>query len=455
MRSSSLVFTGLCGLLVACTGSGPVPPNDGGAGGGGGGVSDGGGGTGGGSSDAGLALKSACTVLNSRRCEYLSRCALISATVPAVRDCLAWLQATSCGPTKWQARVEPPLGTLRYDPLAAQLCAEGWASRACSDYGTEPSACNRFLLPNAFNAQACYDGYLECTESNQACRGAACPRSCQPLGASGEVCRDTVDCKKGLYCRLTNPATGVGACTSPGLLNALCDVDQPCGAALVCSGGKCASPPVSGQPCLGATCDVLSWCHSTPDGGACEDRKDAGVSCTDDVQCQSSLLCEVLSNQCVRQQLTQTGAPCGLRQSCPIATVCLGATATALGQCQAPRPAGESCVSSNDCQSHLACVSLDGGLVLGCGPRQLAGQRCTEDRDCQLLSVCRQQTCARLPATGESCAATQACVFGPCVSSDAGTICSEPFGPGALCAKDSDCSSARCVTGKCLPSCTP
>ena len=349
------------------------------------------------------------------------------------------------------------VATLRYDPVAAQLCAEGWASRACSDYGTEPSACDRFLLPNAFNKQACYDGYLECAEANQVCRATSCPRSCQLLGATGEVCRDTTDCKKGLYCRYTvnTPATGVGNCTAPGVMNALCDVDQPCGAGLTCSGGKCVIPPTTGQPCLGSTCDDGSWCHSGPDGGGCEDRKDGGTSCTDDVQCQATLLCEVLSNQCVPRLLTQTGSVCGLRQSCPLATVCRAATVTQLGQCQPPLPAGDNCVSSNDCQSNLACVSLDGGLALGCGARQAAGQHCTEDRDCQLLSVCRQQTCVRLPATGDSCTNTQACLFGPCVVADGGFVCAEPFGPGALCTKNADCSSARCVTGKCLPSCTP
>src|SRR5689334_15657660 len=48
--------------------------------------------------DAGLPLKSACAVLNTTRCEYLQRCGLISPSNSAMRDCLAWQQATSCGP---------------------------------------------------------------------------------------------------------------------------------------------------------------------------------------------------------------------------------------------------------------------------------------------------------------------------------------------------------------------
>ena len=81
--------------------------------------------------------------------------------------------------------------------------------------------------------------------------------------------------------------------------------------------------------------------------------------------------------------------------------------------------------------------------------------RCTENRDCQLLSICRAQTCVRLPTTSDSCAKAQSCLFGPCVATDAGPLCTEPFGPGVVCTRDADCSSSRCVTGKCLPSCAP
>ncbi len=418
----------------ASTDAGPI---DGGAGGGG-------------QSDGGLPLKSACTVLNARRCEYLQRCGLISTA--AVRDCLAWQQATSCGPSKWQARVEAPISTLRYDAQLAQICAETWATRKCSDYATEPGACgSRFLLPNAY--LACYDGYKECASG--VCRGAACPRSCQPLGAAGDVCRDNPDCKSGLYCRVTTLATGSGLCTAYGQVTHVCDVDQPCASGLLCSAGKCVQPPAANQACLGGSCDESAWCLSGSDGGQCKPRMGLGAGCTDDVQCLSTLLCEVLTGQCVPRMLTTAGAVCGLRQICPQGTVCLRATATALGECQSPLDGGSACMSSNDCQGHLACIGLDGGLALGCGPRQPDGMRCTENRDCQLLSICRQQTCVRLPTTSDSCTQAQSCLFGPCVATDAGATCTEPFGPGVLCTRDSDCSSSRCVTGKCLPSCTP
>lgn len=459
----SLLTLGLLVTLGACTtgSSGEGGGTGGGSGGGAGGAGAGGGGGAISTSDGGLNVKVACTVLNARKCEYLQRCGLISE--PAVRDCLAWLQATSCGQTKWSARVDPMVATLRYDPAVGQACAEAWQARACQDYGGEPAACGsnglKFVLPNALAGQSCYDGYSECVDPMMyVCRGATCPRKCSPRGATGQDCRETSDCSSALYCRITNLATGAGKCTAYGLADAGCDVDQPCSSgppSLVCYAGRCTQPPPANSACLGSICDENAWCLSAPDGGTCKPRGGPGGSCTDDVQCLPNLLCEVLTGQCVARTLPTVGATCGQRQTCPAGTVCLRATPTALGECQPPLDAGLSCNSSNDCQAHLACIGLDGGLALGCGPRQSDGMRCTENRDCQVLSVCKGQTCTRRPTTGDSCTATQSCLFGPCVAADAGSICTEPFGPGVVCAVDADCGSGRCVIGKCLPACTP
>jgi hypothetical protein len=402
-------------------------------------------------------------VLNARKCEYLQRCGLLSEL--GVRDCLAWLQATSCGPTKWPARAEAPVSTVRYDPYVAEACAEAYQKRACTDLGTEPAACvnlaggEKFVLPNALLGQNCYDGYQECVDpAVNACRGATCPRKCQPKGQPGDDCRVGADCSGAdLFCRITNPTTGSGKCTRFGLADAGCDAEQPCGAALVCHAGRCAAPPAAPSPCLGTFCDDLGWCLSGADGGVCQSRVGEGVACTDDVQClQPNLLCEVLTGKCVAKKLNTVGAPCGTRQTCPAGTVCLHATPTSLGECGSPLDAGAGCMTSNDCQPHLACVGLDGGLALGCGPRQPDGMRCTETRECQALSLCKGQKCMRRPTTGDSCTETQSCLFGPCVAQpDGGAICTEPFGPGVVCTGDGDCGSGRCVIGKCLPACTP
>lgn len=406
-----------------------------------------------GTPDAGLAWGAACTVFNTRRCEYLRQCGLIAADDDARRDCLAWLTATWCGPSLWPSHVAPAAGTLKYDPVEALGCADGFVGRACADYESLPAACSRFLSPNAYSRQACYDGYQDCTEG--VCRGGACPRTCQPRGAAGEVCRLDTDCRTGLFCRVTNTAAGIGLCTAFGVGGASCDSQQLCGPGLNCLGSTCQSPPTEGSACPALICDATAWCQTTPDGGICTGRGSLDQNCSDDVQCLDDLLCDTLRGKCEPRQLTQPGALCGSRQKCPVGTVCLGASVTQLGSCAAPRAEGEPCAVSSECNAHLSCTQAnDGGRV--CGGRAQAGSPCSFDRDCHVLSRCKLGSCVDLPVTGGSCEDTQECLWGPCsLQGDAGAMCVERYGPGALCQSDMDCASQKCIAGRCLASCSP
>lgn len=444
-----VVFAALA-PLAGC-GQGPAPA-DGGAGGDGGRADAGrDGGADAGAADAGLPLAQACTVLNARRCEYLRGCGLIAASVDATRDCLAWLTATWCGAPLWPARVA--VGTLRYDGFEAQACAEGFAGRACAEYQSLPGACARIHAPNAYTRQDCYDGYSECTEG--VCRGAACPRSCQPRGAAGEVCRLDGDCRTGLFCRISNTAAGVGSCTAFGTSGSACDPQLPCATYLACIGGSCQFPPAAGSACPGLVCDASAWCRATPDGGVCAAKSAEGGACSDDVQCFAGQLCDPIRATCQPRDLLQSGSPCSSRQRCPAGTVCLGASASALGSCVRPLVEGDGCAQSSECAPHLSCIPAgDGGRL--CGGRAQAGTACSYDRDCLVLSRCRLGTCVDLPATGESCAASQECLWGPCsLQADAGAICVERLGPGALCQVDVDCASQKCIAGRCLAACAP
>ncbi len=462
-------FTPLLALVLsACLGAACTPNPSGGdaglggggeVGGGSGGGGGGGGGAGGGASDAGLPLTAACSTLDAARCAYLTRCGLVGEGDPEQSECLAWLQATWCGPGNWPTMVNPHVATLRYDGVAAQACADALAAQACEGFDTLPSPCASFLVPNTLLNQSCYDGYDECVQGGSTgtavCRGAACPRTCQPLGLANEACRLDSDCRSDLFCKLTSVTVGTGLCTPRGAVGQLCASDSPCASGLKCVSGQCVDPPQSGMACLGTVCASGSYCLSTSDGGVCSLRNGLGVPCTDDVQCQSGLICQLVTGLCAPQALTMTGSACSLAQSCPAGNTCVGVTATALGQCQAPLDAGAPCVSSSDCSSYHACTNADGGIQRFCGPRQPEGGRCTEDRECQLFDLCRQSSCVALPSRGASCAVTRLCLAGPCVGFDGGYLCVDPLGAGASCAKDSDCASQRCVSGQCLPSCNP
>jgi hypothetical protein len=315
-----------------------------------------------------------------------------------------------------------------------------------------PEACSRAWLPDAFSGQACYDGLTECVDGT--CRGASCPRSCQPRAVSGEVCDTSEDCRQGLYCRITALSSGVGQCLPTGGADQLCDVDAPCSTGLLCVGGRCAAPVALGQPCLSALCDSSGYCTGGLDGGRCVERLDAGAGCTDDVQCAQGLLCD--GSRCVPARLAVPGEACRPRQQCPAPSTCVGATNLKQGSCAAPRTDGEPCaLATGECERHLACAPRDGGVDPRCGPRLLEGERCALDGDCQLFARCLVGTCRRIPSLGGSCAVTRACLTGSCLTTDAGALCVEPFGPGASCQGNSDCASGRCVTGRCLPGCLP
>jgi hypothetical protein len=194
------------------------------------------------------------------------------------------------------------------------------------------------------------------------------------------------------------------------------------------------------------------------DGGTpvCTLRLGMGSGCTDDVQCQSTLICQLVgpNNTCQLQQLPKHSV-CSLFQTCLDGTTCVGATASTLGQCEAPLDAGSPCVSSVDCSDFEACVSADGGIQRYCGARLPPGGRCTEDRECEFFTVCKQNACLALPGRGGSCAVTRACLTGACVALDGGYLCVDPLSAGASCVKDSDCASGLCTQGQCMPSCTP
>lgn len=442
-RTLIAVFLGLsaCALSVL-----HPPGSDGGADGGADAGADGGGQA----ADGGLEVAAACPLFTERRCEALARCGVIAGTEAARRECVAYFTATWCGPALWPSRVDPSVGTLHFDPVRAQACADAWPTRACADWDTDPDACERFLSPAAQLGQYCYGGYQECVVG--VCRGDVCPRRCQPKGFATEVCLTTGDCRWALYCRAVTG--GTGRCTEYGAVNASCDPTLLCADGLLCLQGTCQVLPTAGAGCLAGRCDDTSYCVTGADGGVCAPRRNAGAPCSDDSQCLAGDVCETVSGSCQPSALTQVGVPCGARQTCPPGTVCLGLRQGGLGECQPPAGLGQACVSSDDCQAHLACARADGGLA--CGPRRAAGQACTGTRDCQAFTVCLGSTCTPLPTVGAPCTATRQCQWGTCLDTgDGGLVCSDGLGPGAHCATGTDCASGRCEAGQCLAACSP
>ncbi len=398
--------------------------------------------------DAGLAPLDACAQLSAQRCDYLERCGLVDAAQR--QTCLDHFEASWCGPSTWPLHVA--IGALRFDARQAAACAASFSTRACADFDSLPVACTSFLEPNAGLGAPCFDGFNDCLDG--VCRGAVCPRRCQPKGLSGEVCGVDDDCRSGLFCRLSTTTLGVGQCSPFATENEACDDFTRCAVGLWCTGGTCHVLPAAGAACLMGRCDDASTCsNATLDGGVCVPRRGPDAPCSTSAQCLGDLRC--LNGLCRPATLTDAGA-CYRGQQCPGGLVCVGASPAAAGSCVGALGLGQPCALDEECDADLACVPGDGGRV--CGTRRPASGACTSPRDCQVDAVCVQGSCAPLPTTSEPCGLTRACLDAVCAASPLVAnefLCVPLLGPGQTCGLDNECASGRCVQGLCLTACTP
>jgi hypothetical protein len=439
-------------LAGACGSSSGLLPADAGVTDGGRPLSDGGAADAGVSQrDAGLPLAQACETLNRERCAYLQRCGLVGDAPAETGRCAALLAATWCGPGTWPSRVAPGVDTLRYDALLAHDCASAFAERPCAEHQSLPASCGAFLKPAANLRQPCYDGFQECAEG--VCRGAACPRTCQPRGITGEVCRVDADCVTQLFCRPSATTPGVGTCIAYAGLDEPCDPDTRCLEGLSCLQSQCRRLPTAGGACLAGRCDEQSLCDAALDGGTCVPRRPRGAACAPG-QCLPGLICLSLTGACEPRALGQAGAACALEQDCPPGTGCIGATPSSLGACEPLRQDGAACARHDDCLPHLACLHRDGGAT--CERRRALDSACGDARECGAQATCAQGRCVALPLPEEACTTAGACLWGACVTTQAMQLtCVAPQGPGAPCAKGGDCASGRCTMGACLAPCGP
>lgn len=404
----------------------------------------------------GLALESACQVLNATRCEYLQRCDLVESGDAAREDCELYLATTDCGPAAWPARVLE--GTLRYDGDSAQACAQAWAERACASFESEPAVCASITAPAALLGGKCFGGpQQECVSS--VCTGGTCPRQCRLPGGSGDVCEVNADCQSGFFCRRTVSGSALGTCSAYRASGESCDPQRPCQAGYYCGEfGVCQPLKKVGDPCVTGACEKSAYCAVTANGSVCAPRLGEGRTCGADAECEATLLCLTETKTCATPGPIAAGEPCSRRQFCEVGLTCVGTrpdptASPTLGACATAIADGGACTSSFDCEKPLACdLTPEGGT---CGPRLDDGAACVEDRDCALFSECLGGQCTRIPRAGEPCPAGE-CLYGNCEpGGDGGLVCEGLGGPNAPCERDEQCASLRCVFGACLAACTP
>lgn len=401
--------------------------------------------------DAGSSPTEVCKSLNTARCEYLGRCGLVGNDDAAREACERQYQSTWCGPTTWPAHVQ--VGALRLDPTRAADCAQALGAARCADWATLPSSCSTFLSPRVPLGQPCYDGYAECLDG--VCRGAACPRTCQPRGVLGEVCSVDADCRSGLYCKVAMGASGVGQCATFATVDTSCGADSHCAEGLRCIDTFCRMLPGLNEPCFQGNCEDGLYCGDLGLGPVCLTRKRDGDACLGDT-CAAGLVCEPVLGECAPAAV-MAGERCGLLQRCPEGMTCLGLRSDAPGVCGTPVVIGEACEGAFDCESHLACTASGDDAGTKCRVRSAPGDACGAARECQASATCVDGGCVELPLPGEPCAVTRACRWGLCRAGavDGGYVCGSLLGPGMMCRRHDECASGQCSSGTCLARCVP
>jgi hypothetical protein len=399
--------------------------------------------------DGGLPLSAACSALNEARCRYFERCGLIPADAVVRAACVAQQQATWCGPSTWVSRATATPPTLRYEPSRGEACTRAFETRACSEWATEPESCTRMVVPATLLRQACFGGWPECTEG--VCRGAVCPRSCQPLGESGDACSVSDDCRLPLFCRTTTSSPGVGVCSPVATLGMPCSATAECSDGLLCELGRCVAKPTTGQSCRSGVCDDNALCVPRRDGGVCEPRFDAGVGCRQSAECLPGLICS--SGRCVTALVSPTADMCLAGQKCPTGLVCIFDSPSDIeGACERPRAQGSRCVVGADCEAHLACLEMADGGGRQCAQRITHDGGCQTDRDCHIYAVCDTGRCAPRGQRGERCSEKRPCLLDACTD---GGICGPLAAPGSRCAINGECASGLCTAGVCVAQCSP
>jgi len=243
---------------------------------------------------------------------------------------------------------------ILYSGAAARACVAGIASASCDATSPSgrgpPDACQAITAGAGRRGDACaFDD--ECVSQRCAlpdCGMACCTGSCTgeappAPGAIGEPCT-SAGCVVGAFC---DPAAQ--RCAAVGAADAICAVRAGCQYGLDCIDGRCAVPPVLGQPCTSACRDLGTTCSS-------------------------------LTHTCVAVGLV--GAPCGIgTEDCAPEYVC-----DRTGHCSAGIALGQPCGFGDQCaDDSAACDTPPGELTGVCGLPKPDGSTCARDAVCDSL----------------------------------------------------------------------
>jgi hypothetical protein len=247
-------------------------------------------------------------------------------------------------------------GEIAYSGSAARACVDGIAGASCDATSPTgrglPEACQHIVTGAGRVGDACaFDeecGSQRCPlpDCGAACCQGSCTGDAPPSpGEVGEPCT-SAGCAAGAFC---DPEAH--RCAAVGGSGAACAVGAGCRYGLDCIAGRCAVPPVLGEPC----------------SSACRDR---GTTCSSQ------------SHTCVPVGLV--GAPCSIGadpSDCAPEYVC-----DRTGHCSAGIALGQPCAAGDQCaDDRAACDTPPDQLTGVCGLPKPDGSPCARDAVCDSL----------------------------------------------------------------------
>lgn len=262
--------------------------------------------------------------------------------------------------------------------------------------------------------------------------------TCQLLRGPGEDCFSDSECADGLRC-------GADGCEAPLALGDECTPGEDAACEGTCTVCRPASTGSDTWRCLdrgglGDACDTLNHCR---DGlvcgadGTCNSGAVLGESCNNANPCSRGLVC--IGGEC--REMIERGESCEFDAQCgPDAMGCIG------GLCAHGRQ-GDTCYTSSDCNTSLACVRalVDESTleeVGTCAPPPGVGDACTTLNDICNGSVCVDGTCVAYGNVGEACVLGKCRAGAYCGLDD---VCVALHAPGEACVDDSQCLSQLCL----------
>lgn len=246
-------------------------------------------------------------------------------------------------------------GKIAYSGAAARACVDGIAGASCDATGPTgrglPDACQHIIAGPGLVGDACaFDE--ECASQRCAlphCGTACCVGSCTgeappAPAAPGEPC-GSAGCVAGAFCDPEDHR-----CAASGAAGADCTVRAGCQLGLDCIDGRCAAPPVLGQPCTSACRDLGTTCSSQTH--TCVAVGLVGAPCgigANPSDCAPEYVCD---------RTGHCSAGIALSQPCAVGNQCAGDRATCdtppdqlTGVCSLPKPDGSSCGHDAVCES--------------------------------------------------------------------------------------------------------